>query len=84
VSAASVNAFLGHPQSIAVAMRYVAPQTPSAYDNAQAFTDPRTGATFGLRDFYDPATGNRYITMECNYGYAAGITRGGQIIKRDN
>lgn len=82
VSAASVNALLGHPQAIAVAMRYVAPQRADAYDMAQAFADPRTGAVFGLRDHYDTNTGTRYISMEANYGYAAGITNGARIIKR--
>lgn len=81
-STASVNAFLGHASSIATAMRYLAPQRPDAYDMAQGFSDDRTGATIGLRDVYDPLTATRYIVLEANYGYSAGITNGGRIIKR--
>jgi hypothetical protein len=82
VAAASVNGFVGHGSAIAIAMRYLEPQRTERYDNAQAYSDPRTGATIGLRDFYDPATGTRYLTLECNYGYSAGITNGARIIKR--
>ena len=82
VSAASVNGFIGHGSAIAVAMRYLAPQRADRYDNAQAYSDPATGATIGLRDFYDPATGTRYMAIECNYGYSTGITNGARIIKR--
>lgn len=82
VSAASVNALIVHPQAIAVAMRYVEPQRPDRYDNAQQFSDPSTGATFGLRDYYDPLTGTRYMAMECNYGYVGGITNGARLIGR--
>ena len=84
VSAASVNAFIGHGSAIAIAMRYLAPQRPEEYDNAGAYSDPNTGATIGLRDFYDPATGTRFMALECNYGYSAGITNGARIIKRDD
>jgi hypothetical protein len=82
VSAASVAGFIGHGSAIAIAMRYLAPQRPAEYDTAQAFSDPSTGATMGLRDFYDPLTGTRYMALECNYGYSAGITNGARIIKR--
>lgn len=82
VSAASVNAFIGHSSAIAIAMRYLAPQSTTQYDNASAFSDSRTGMTIGLRDFYDPATGTRYVALEANYGYSAGITNAGRIIKR--
>ena len=80
----SVMGFIAHASAIAIAMRYVAPQVPQEYDNAGGYTDPKTGATFGLRDFYDPATGNRYIALEANYGYVAGLTNSGRVIKRLN
>ena len=78
----SVNAFLAHPSAIAIAMRYRAPQRPEAYDAAEQFADPETGMTIGLRDYYDPLTACRYVALEANYGYSAGITLGGTIIKR--
>ena len=82
VAAASVLGFFGTSQAIAIAMRYLEPQVPSAYSNVQAYTDPTSGATFGLRDYEDPATGTRYVTLECNYGYSAGITNGARLVKR--
>jgi len=82
VAANSVNAFFTGQDSIAVAMRYLEPQRPSEYDAAQAVSDPETGATFGIRDFFDPATGTRYVALEANYGYSAGITNAGRIFKR--
>lgn len=82
VSANSVNVFVAHASAIAIAMRYLQPQTPDRYDNARPISDPETGATFGLRDFYDPARGERFIVFECNFGYNIGLTNAGRIIKR--
>lgn len=82
VSAYSVNAFFAQASSIAVAMRYLEPQPGNTYLTAAPVSDQRTGATFGIRDFYDNATGTRYIALECNYGYSAGLTNAGRIIKR--
>ncbi len=76
----SVMAFLGAPQAIAVAMRYVQPQKPEMYEVAQAFTDPETGATFGLRKFYDTSAGADFLILECSWGKAAGLTNCGRII----
>jgi hypothetical protein len=82
VAAASVNCFFAHASAIAVAMRYLQPQRPENYDFAEQFSDARTGITMGLRDYYDPLTGTRYLAIEANYGYSAGITNGGRILKR--
>lgn len=76
----SINAFIGHAQAIAIAMRYLRPQKPEAYELAEAFSDPETGATFGIRKFYDEARGEDFVAFEANYGYSVGITRAGQII----
>ncbi len=74
--------FFAHPSALAVGMRYVQPQVPGAYEMAQAFSDPNTGATIGLRSMYDPLTGQRYIALEANYGFSVGISYAGTIIKR--
>lgn len=81
-AANSVNVFFSTASAIAIGMRYVQPQRSDRYDNAQAFTDPRIGATFGLRDFFLPDTGTRFIAFECNYGYSVGISQGARIFKR--
>lgn len=79
-AANSVMAFLAYPSAIATAMRYVAPQKPAMYEVAEAFSDPKTGATFGLRKFYDTSAGSDFMILEANWGKAAGITRAGRII----
>jgi hypothetical protein len=82
VSGASINGFFCHPQAVAVAMRYLQPQPGNTYLNARPVSDPQTGFTMGLRDFFDNATGYRYIALEANYGYSAGITNAGRIVGR--
>lgn len=82
ISGASVNAFIAHPDSIAIAMRYLAPQPGNTYSDARQVADPETGLVLGLRDHFDNNTGTRYINLECLYGFSAGITNGGRIIKR--
>lgn len=78
----SVMGFMGHASAIAIAMRYLRPQEGHKYDIARPVSDPETGATFGMRAFYDENLGNRYIALEANYGYSVGITHGGRVIKR--
>jgi len=79
-AANSVMAFLAYPSAIAVGMRYVAPQKPQEYEVAEAFTDTKTGATIGLRKFYDTSAGSDFMILEANWGKSAGITRAGRII----
>jgi acyl-coenzyme A thioesterase PaaI-like protein len=79
-AANSVMAFVGHPQAIAVGMRYVRPQKPGEYEFAEAFSDPTTGATFGIRKFYDTAAGSDFLILECNWGKSVGISNCGRII----
>lgn len=79
---ASVMGFACHPNAIAIAMRYLAPQSGNTYEAAGPVTDPETGMVLGLRKFYDNATGTRYLAMECNYGYARGLSTGGRVLKR--
>lgn len=81
-SAASVMAFVAHPDAICVGMRYLAPQEGNTYNQAMAVTDPETGLVLGLRDHYDNNTGTRYVNLECLYGYTVGLTNCGRVIKR--
>jgi hypothetical protein len=79
-AANSVMAFLAYPSALATAMRYVAPQKPEMYEVADPYSDPTTGATLGLRKFYDTSAGADFMILEANWGKAAGITRAGRII----
>lgn len=78
----SVMGFASHPNSIAIAMRYLMPQSPEAYLETAAITDPATGLTIGFRKHYDANTGTLYSNIEANYGYSVGISNGGRVIKR--
>lgn len=78
----SVMGFIAHPAAVGVAMRYLMPQEGNTYNRAEPVTDPETGITMGLRDFYDNATGTRYVVLEANYGYAAGLTQGARLYGR--
>lgn len=80
--ATSAMGFAAHASAIAIAMRYLKPQDPSAYSAANAVADPKTGLVFGLRRHYDPGTGKDYLNLEANYGFSVGLTQGGRIIKR--
>lgn len=80
----SVMGFIGHASAIAIAMRYLQPQSGNTYTDARPIADPGTGAVFGIRKHYDNNTGNSYVNLECNYGYAVGITHAGRVIKRLN
>jgi len=79
-AAHSVMGFFCHPSAIAVAMRYLQPQEGHTYRDARPMADPETGLVIGVRDHYDNNTGTRYINLEANYGYAAGITHGGRTL----
>jgi hypothetical protein len=78
----SVMGFVAVPAAIAIANRYLQPQDTTYYRDARPVSDPNTGATFGIRRHYDPNTGTEYVNMECNYGYAAGITTGAELYVR--
>ena len=75
----TLSAFAAHSDSIAVAMRYLEPQSSERYDAVQQVTDPETGITLGYRRHFDPNTGTAYASFEALYGFAAGITTGLKI-----
>lgn len=58
--------------AVAVAMRYLMPQAPEAYISTQRIQHPESGIVLGVREFAKPESGKRYLTFECNYGYAVG------------
>lgn len=72
--------FAAHPDSIAVAMRYLEPLSPERYDTVQQVTDPESGMTLGYRRIYNPLDGRAYVSMEALYGYGVGVTAGLKIV----
>jgi len=69
--------FAAHPSGIALAMRYLVPV--AEYDEAGAVTDPETGLTFGYLRYTETSSNRIFVTVECLYGFKAGI---GDGIKR--
>ena len=61
--------FAANPQAIAIGVRYLRPQGGHNYINARPVTDPETGLTLGLRQFYDEDKAIMYLAYECNYGW---------------
>lgn len=80
----SVMGFIAHPAAIGVAMRWLPPQDGNTYFRADALVDDATGIVMGIRDFYDNASGTRYVVLESNYGYAAGLTNAARLYTRTN
>jgi len=60
------------PSAIAIAMRYLEPQSPQSYNTAYRLQHPETGIVVGVRDFGEAKSGKRYLVFECNYGKAKG------------
>jgi hypothetical protein len=75
--------FAGHPSALAVAIRYLAPQSPTAYMRAEALTDAATGITIGVREWYDEDSGVLKKVWECCFGSAKGIASGLKRITND-
>lgn len=65
--------FACNPQALAIGVRYLRPQAGHNYIAARAITDPDTGLTLGLRQFYDEDLAMMYFAYECNYGYETGM-----------
>jgi hypothetical protein len=65
-----------HPAGLAIAMRYLQPQSGNTYSAAYPVSDAKTGITIGVREGYDNLKGVKYKIWECVYGYEVGIAAG--------
>lgn len=75
VAATSLVAFVAHPDSINVAMRYLEPQSSDNYLAIERVADA-SGIVMGYRRSFDVATGQMFGAFECLYGTATGLTLG--------
>jgi hypothetical protein len=76
----SLTAFACHPDAIAVAMRNINTVVPDGvYQGLETLTDRASGISMGYRRYYDGGTGKVYASVECLFGYAAGLTPGLKI-----
>jgi len=64
------------PDAIAVAMRYLEPQSTSNYEAAMKVTDPESGITMGYRRHFNPGRGTMFANFEILFGYGVGVTLG--------
>jgi hypothetical protein len=71
-----------HPDALAIAVRALQPQRPEAYSMFQIATDDQSGLSMGYREYFEPATGKLYGTMECVFGSAVGLSLGAGLIQR--
>ena len=69
-----LTGFAAHPSGMALAMRYLVPVAD--YDEAGAVTDPDTGLTFGYLRYTETSSNRIFVTVECLYGFKAGIADG--------
>jgi hypothetical protein len=73
----SLNSFACHPDAIAVAMRNINTVVPEGvYQGLEMLTDAESGISMGYRRYYDGTTGKVHASVECLFGYAAGLTPG--------
>jgi hypothetical protein len=64
------------PSAIAVAMRYLKPSMPQAYEVARSLVHAPTGITLGVRNWYEPSEGAQYLVYEANYGVSKALVGG--------
>jgi len=70
-----------HPNSVALAMRYLEPSAPEAYVVSRRLVDP-SGLVLGYRRHYAPGKGKHFVNMEVLFGMAVGISVGLGILTR--
>jgi hypothetical protein len=74
-----LGGFVAHPDSIALAMRYLEPQAAGEYLAAEQVT-ASNGITMGYRRHYNTATGKHFANFECLFGFAPALTLGLAIV----
>ena len=74
-NAISLGGFVAHPDSIALAMRYLEPQAAGEYLAAEQVT-ASNGITMGYRRHYNTSTGKHFANFECLFGFTPALTLG--------
>lgn len=80
LNSASIMGFGCHPDSIAIASRYLESQAPGEYLAAMPVVDSESGLTLGYRRHFNPGSGKHYASFEILYGYAVGLSTGLKLI----
>jgi hypothetical protein len=74
-----LGGFVAHPDSIALAMRYLEPQAAGEYLAAEQVT-ASNGITMGYRRHYNTSTGKHFANFECLFGFTPALTLGLAIV----
>ena len=80
----SLVGVIAHPDSVAVACRYLEPQEPGAYISAQRLVDDQSGIVLGYRRHYNPGRGKMFVNFEALFGFAVGLSLGLGILTRSD
>jgi hypothetical protein len=76
----NLTGFACHPDAILVAMRSLIPeQNVANRPSVQPLTDPESGMTIVMREWFDPDSDTTKRILECHYGYLKG--NGNAIIR---
>ncbi len=78
----SLVGVVAHPDSLAVACRYLAPQENTPYSAAFAVTDKESGITLGYRRHMSPGRGTMFVNFDAFFGFAVGLSLGLGIMVR--
>ncbi len=78
----SLVGIAAHPDSVALACRYLTPINPGAYLDARRVVDDSSGIVMGYRRHYSPGRGKMFVNFEGLFGFAVGLSLGLAILAR--
>lgn len=81
---ASVVGVVAHPDSVALACRYLEPINPGSYISAMRVVDDASGVVMGYRRHYNPGRGKMFANFEVLFGMAVGLSLGLGLLTRSD
>lgn len=78
----SLVGIAAHPDSVALACRYLEPINPGAYMDARRVIDDTSGIVMGYRRHYNPGRGKMFVNFEGLFGFAVGLSLGLRLLTR--
>ena len=78
----SLVGIAAHPDSVALACRYLEPVNPGSYLDARSVVDDTSGFVMGYRRHYSPGRGKMFVNFEGLFGFAVGLSLGLGLLTR--
>lgn len=78
----SLVGIAAHPDSVALACRYLEPINPGSYLSAHKVMDETSGLVMGYRRHYNPGRGKMFANFEILFGFAVGLSLGLGLLTR--